>query len=488
MTESGNLGASADRQGSDVVPVILSGGMGTRLWPASRRTRPKQLLALIGEESMIQATVDRVQNVMGGTDPIIVTNVDHASAIEQDLVDAGYRATKLILEPVGRNTAPAVAVAALEIQQSGDDLMLVLPADHAIADLPAFSRALEAATEAATAGYLVTFGISPSSPETGYGYIKMGDKITDDASRVAEFKEKPDEATAAAYVASGDYVWNSGMFLFSASLYLEELSLHAPDIAEASRKAFETATRAGSVISLGAQAFEATRSESIDYAVMEPTDRAAVIPTDPGWSDVGSWKSLWEIADRSPEGNVVTADVKTLDVTNSYIRGSGRLIAAVGLDNTVIVDTPDAVLVAAMESTQDVNTIVAQLKAEGRDEYDSDGTLEHPWGTLRTIARAPGYRVKHLHVQPGQGTERAVHQDRSEHWTVVRGVARVTVGRTEKLVPTGESVYIAPGQAHQLANPGDEPLDVISVDVALGVGEDGANTTVGASDRGESEE
>lgn len=480
--------ASADRPEPRVVPVILSGGMGTRLWPASRRSRPKQLLPLIGEQSMIRATVDRVHHVMGGSDPIIVTNIDHAKAIEHDLVDAGYGATKLILEPVGRNTAPAVAVAALEIKRSGGDLMLVLPADHAIADLETFSQALKAATEAAVAGFLVTFGISPSSPETGYGYIKLGDKINDDASRVAEFKEKPDEATAAEYVSSGEYVWNSGMFLFSASLYLEELNLYAPDIAAASTKAFETATRSGATISLGAAAFEATRSESIDYAVMEPTDRAAVIPTDPGWSDVGSWRSLWEIAERSQEGNVLAGDVRTLDVTSSYIRSSGRLIAAVGLHNTVIVDTPDAVLVAAMDSTQDVNAIVAQLKAEDRDEYHSDGTLELPWGRLRTLDSGSGYRVLHLHIHAGKGMEQQLHIDRGHHWLVVHGDARITVEQTEKLVATGESVYIAPGETHQLANAGNDPLYVISVDVSIDVGEDGVEKPVEALDRGEGKE
>jgi len=471
-----------------IVPVVLSGGMGTRLWPASRRLRPKQLLALLGEESMITATVHRVHQVIGGSDPIIVTNVDHAEATRLLLLDAGYRETKLILEPVGRNTAPAVAVAAHEVQQSGGDLMLVLPADHTITDLPAFAEALEAAIEVADAGYLVTFGITPSSPETGYGYIKLGETITGRASRVAEFKEKPDEATAATYLASGEYLWNSGMFLFKASLYLEELARHAPDIATASLEAFESATRSGSTISLGAEAFEASRSESIDYAVMEPTGRAAVVPTDPQWSDVGSWKSLWEIADRTQEGNVVTGDVTTLNVTNSYIRGDGRLIAAVGLESTVIVDTPDAVLVARMDATQDVNAIVARLKADGRDEYHSDGTLDRPWGSLRTVDRGPGYRVHHVHVHPGQGLPTRMHAHRSEHWLVVGGKARVTTGGRTILVPTGDSVYIAPGEDHQLENPGDDPLDVISVDVSLHAGEDGGESSIDASTKGEGEE
>jgi len=473
---------------TSIVPVVLSGGMGTRLWPASRRLRPKQLLALIGDDSMIQATLDRVHQVIEGSDPIIVTNVDHAEATRRMLLDAGYSETKLILEPVGRNTAPAVAVAALEVQQSGGDLMLILPADHAITDLPAFAEALEAATEAANAGYLVTFGITPSSPETGYGYIKLGETITGRASRVTEFKEKPDEETAASYLSSGEYLWNSGMFLFKASRYLEELVMHAPDIATASLKAFESATRSGSTISLGMAAFEASRSESIDYAVMEPTERAAVISTDPGWSDVGSWRSLWEIADRSRDGNVVTGDVTTLNVTNSYIRGDRRLVAAVGLENTVIVDTPDAILVAAMDATQDVNAIVARLKEEGRPEYHSDGIVDRAWGSLRTVDRGAGYRVHHVHVYPGQSLQTRIHEHRGEHLLVVRGEARVSTGGTSILVPTGESVYIAPGMDHQLENPGDDPLDVISVDVGLHVGEDGLESSIDARTKGEREE
>jgi len=473
---------------TSIVPVVLSGGMGTRLWPASRRLRPKQLLALLGEESMITATVNRVHQVIGGSDPIIVTNIDHAEPTRRLLLDAGYTETRLILEPVGRNTAPAVAVAALEVQQGGGDLMLVLPADHTITDLPAFAEALDAATQTADAGYLVTFGITPSSAETGYGYIKLGETIAGRASRVAEFKEKPDESTAASYLASGQYLWNSGMFMFTASLYLQELGIHAPDIAAASLEAYETATRSGSTISLGTAAFEASRSESIDYAVMELTQRAAVIPTDPGWSDVGSWRSLWEIADRSQDGNVVTGDVTTHNVTNSYIRGDRRLIAAVGLDNTVIVDTPDALLVAGMDATQDVNAIVARLTADGRDEYHSDGTLDHPWGSVRTVDRGPGYRVRHVHVRPGQGLQTRVHERRAEHWLVVAGEARVTTGGRTILVPAGESVYIAPGEDHQLENPGDEPLDMISVDVGVHVGEDGFESSIHTSTKGEGEE
>ncbi|NHZ70975.1 MAG: mannose-1-phosphate guanylyltransferase/mannose-6-phosphate isomerase [Proteobacteria bacterium] len=470
-----------------VVPVVLSGGMGTRLWPASRRLQPKQLLPLVDDRSMIQATIDRVHGVMTkGVDPIIVTNVDHADAIQRELIRAGYRETRLILEPVGRNTAPAVAVAALEVVARGaDDLMLVLPADHTITDESAFADALDAAAEVAAVGYLVTFGITPSAPETGYGYLRSGEAITDSASRLAEFKEKPDLETATSYLASGDYLWNSGMFMFKASRYLEELEKHAPDISASSREAFESATRDGLKISLGEDAFAGCRAESIDYAVMEHTSRAAVVPTDPGWNDVGSWSSLWEIADHSPAGNVISGDVTTVNVTNSYVRGSNRLVAAVGVDNTIIVDTPDALLVASMDAAQDVNAIVEQLKEASRPEYETDGTVHRPWGSFRTIDKGPGYRVLHLWLDPGGKTSMKRHEHRSEHWLVVRGVARITTDEATRLVPTRESVYIPPGEVHRLENPGDEVLEVIEVDVGSYVGEDDIKRFMDAYGRAE---
>jgi len=352
-----------------IVPVILSGGMGTRLWPASRRTRPKQLLNLVDDRSLIRATVDRINAVSPGTTPIIVTNADHADAIERDLHGSGPDDPVLILEPVGRNTAPAVAVAALEIIAArGDSLMIVLPSDHTIANEAAFATAIGHAAQIARDGYLVTFGITASRAETGYGYIKVGEAISGAARNVAEFREKPDQDTASEYVASGDYLWNSGMYLFMASRYLEELQLHAPDIAAKTREAHAASTRSGTRISLDADAFSVCRSDSIDYAVMEATSSAAVVPTNPGWNDVGSWASLWEISDKDNDGNVAMGNIELADVTGSYIRGDHKLIAVVGLDDVVIVDTPDALLVTTRKSAQDVKTIVDRLQAENRPE------------------------------------------------------------------------------------------------------------------------
>jgi mannose-1-phosphate guanylyltransferase/mannose-6-phosphate isomerase len=332
---------------------------------------PKQLLALVDNRSLIRATVDRINAVSLGTTPIIVTNADHAAAIEQDLHLSGWDDLVLILEPVGRNTAPAVAVAAHEIIATrGDSLMIVLPSDHTIANEAAFALAIEHAARVALKGYLVTFGITPSHAETGYGYIKVGTAISDEAALVSEFREKPDEGTAESYVASGDYLWNSGMFLFMASTYLEELRLHAPDIAASAEKAYTKSTREGAKISLDIEEFSACRSDSIDYAVMEGTTSAAVVSTDPGWNDVGSWASLWEILDKDDAGNVTVGNIDMTDVARSYIRGDSRLIAVIGLDDVVIVDTPDALLVTTRDRAQDVKLIVDRLQADNRPELD----------------------------------------------------------------------------------------------------------------------
>jgi mannose-1-phosphate guanylyltransferase/mannose-6-phosphate isomerase len=358
-------------QHDEIVPVILSGGMGTRLWPASRRTMPKQLLNLIDDRSLITATVERIDAISPGVTPIVVTNTVHASAIERDMNGPDRNDPVLILEPVGRNTAPAVAVAALEIiAMRGDSLMIVLPSDHTIADEEAFRAAVERASLVARDGFLVTFGITPSRAETGYGYIKVGEAVSNAASLVSEFREKPNESTAASYVASGNYLWNSGMFVFLASRYLEELRLHAPDIAASAQQAYEGSTRSGARIVLDSEAFIACRPDSIDYAVMEPTTSAAVVPTDPGWDDVGSWASLWSISHKDHDGNVTLGAVELEDVADSYIRGGERLIAVVGLDDVVIIDTPDALLVTTRDRAQEVKTIVDRLQRNDRPELD----------------------------------------------------------------------------------------------------------------------
>ncbi len=351
-----------------LVPVVLSGGSGTRLWPASRLNQPKQLLPLVDERSMIRATIDRVAGIGSAQRPIIVTNRDHADAISYEMVTAGYPDAVLILEPVGRNTAPAIAVAAHEAMADGDPLLLILPSDHTIEDVDAFQEAVRLAAGAANSGYLVTFGITPSRPETGYGYIKVGSEITSGVRRVVEFKEKPEAATASAYIESDDYLWNSGMFLIKASRYLEELATHAPDIAAASASAYGAATRDGDRILLDEEIFGGCRSDSIDFAVMEQTSMAAVVPTDPGWNDIGSWASLWDIADKDAQENVLIGDVITVRTSGSYVRSTNRLVAVVGVEDIIVVDTPDALLVVSKDSAQDVKEIVEVLRADDRAE------------------------------------------------------------------------------------------------------------------------
>lgn len=421
---------------------------------------------------MMRATIDRVSRLDTVAPPIIVTNKDHADAITREMVASGYPDALLILEPVGRNTAPAVAVAAHEAMAQGDPLLLILPADHTITDDSVFREAVGFAAEAAAAGYLVTFGIPPSSPETGYGYIKVGSEITAAVNRVTEFKEKPDIETAARYVESGEYLWNSGMFLIRASTYLEELEAHAPDIAACSAAAHQGATSDENKLHLHTESFTNCRSDSIDYAVMEQTAMAAVVPTDPGWNDIGSWASLWDIADKDSDGNVLLGDVISVGTSNSYVRTSGRLVATVGIEDMIVVDTPDAVLIAHRNATQDVKTIVDTLKREHRPEVETDGTVRRPWGRFATIDSGPGYRVLHMWLDPGGMTSLKSHRHRSETWLVIKGIARITTGEICRLVPTKESVYIPPGEIHRLENPGDDVLEVIEVDVGSYVGED----------------
>jgi mannose-1-phosphate guanylyltransferase/mannose-6-phosphate isomerase len=405
-------------------------------------------------------------------DPIIVTNKDHADAIMREMAASGYRDFMLILEPVGRNTAPAVAVAAMEAMKIGDPLMLILPADHTIADEDAFRDAIDHAARTADAGYLVTFGIPPSRPETGYGYIRIGASITSDVDRVAEFKEKPDEETARSYLESGDYLWNSGMFLIKASKYLEELEQHAPDIAACAASAFAKAETADGRMLLDPGAFSGCRSESIDYAIMEQTSMAAVVPTDPGWNDVGSWSSLFDIAEKDDNDNVLIGDVVAVETSGTYARSSGRLVATVGINDLIIVETPDAVLVAHTDSAQDVKSVVEELRDADRSELENDGTVLAPWGQFRTIDQGPGFRVLHLRLDPGSKTSLKSHRHRSEHWIVIRGTARVTTGETTRLVPMNESVSIPPNELHRLENPGDDILEVIEVNIGTYIGED----------------
>jgi mannose-1-phosphate guanylyltransferase/mannose-6-phosphate isomerase len=449
---------------STVVPLILSGGFGTRLWPASRKRQPKQMLPLVDERTMFRATIDRVAAIPGMTTPFIIANVDQQAGIQRQLVAAGIDDADLVLEPVGRNTAPAVAVAALELlSRGGDPLLLVLPADHVIRNEETFGEAVLLATWFAERNHLVTFGISPTHPETGYGYIQFGKPLAEGVREVKEFKEKPDRRTAEEYVVSGRYLWNSGMFLFRASTYLDELGRFNPEIVTAAKAALDGAERSGSIIRLDGEAFAMSPAESIDYAVMEHTEDAAVVPIHAGWSDVGSWSAIYDLTEHNDRGNTVIGDVETLDVTNSYIRGGDRLIAAIGVDGLVIVDTRDALLVARRDRSQDVKDIVDRIRAAGRPEFETDGTEHRPWGTFTTLDSGPGFHVLRLFVEPHTKTSLQAHQHRSEYWIVTNGVATITVGESTRLVPEREMVFIPAGEVHRLENDSDDPLEVVEV-------------------------
>ncbi len=468
-----------------IIPVILSGGSGSRLWPASRSKQPKQLLPLVDERTMFLTTVQRSDALAGSGTPLVVCNEAHEPGIRQELAVAGHRDAPVILEPVGRNTAPATAAAALHVTRDGTDpILFVMPADHVIRNEEAFAEAVALAAGFADNGYLLTFGIEPAAPETGYGYIRFGDRLADGVRTVTEFREKPDAATAEEYLASGHYLWNSGMFMFRASRFLDELAAHAPEVLEATRAAVDGAEYDGSVIRLDAAAFTRAPSISIDYAVMERTDAAAVVPIHTGWSDVGSWAALWEIGKHDEDGNVVVGDVEMLDVHRSYLRSSGRLLAAIGVDDVVIVDTPDATLVSRRDRSQDVKVIVDRLKAEGRSEAVTDGCDVRPWGGFVTLAAGPGYRVLRLTIEPGEKLSLQTHEHRSEHWIVVRGTARIRIGETTRLVPEHESVFIPAREVHRLENASDsEILEVIEVDVGSYVGEDDLKRYVDAYGR-----
>ena len=447
------------------MPVILSGGFGTRLWPASRKRQPKQLLPLVDERTMFRATVDRLA-ALDAEPPVVVCNEDHRLAIEAELRAADVTAATIITEPVGRNTAPAVAVAAMDVLAGGTDpTLLVLPADHVIADATAFAAAVKTASSLAVEGWLVTFGIEPTRPDTGYGYIERGEALAEDVNRLARFVEKPDRATAQEYVNSGNYLWNSGMFAFTASRYLEELEQHRPDMIEPSREALATAERENAVIALGAQAFSASPTDSVDYAVMERTDRAAVVPLRAGWNDVGSWLALWEIAEHDADGNVLLGDVWARDVGHSLIRSTGRLIGAIGIEDMVVIDAPDALLVTKRERSQEVKDLVGWLRERNRPEFESDGSERQPWGTLITLAEGPGFRVRRLELDPGADTQLQQHPQRAEHFVVVRGVAQVHHENALIEVAVNESVFIGAGEEHSLTNAEAEPLVLIRVEI-----------------------
>ncbi len=453
-----------------MIPVILSGGSGTRLWPLSREAFPKQFLRLAGAGSMLQETWSRAAPLATAA-PIVVAGEEHRFMVAEQLREAGCRDARILLEPAARNTAPAIAAAALEASRDGlDPLLLVLPSDHVIADGEGFRKAVAAAQSAADAGKLVTFGIVPTGPETGYGYIKAASG--EGVRGVERFIEKPDPQTAAAYVASGDYFWNSGMFLFRASAFLAELERHQPAMLAACRDALAKARRDEDFVRLDKAAFCASPSDSIDYAVMEKTADAAVLPIDAGWNDVGSWAALWQVAQQDGAGNAHHGDVLAQDCRNTLAWGDGRLVALLGLDDVVVVDTADAVLVAHRDKVQDIKGIVSSLKRAGRPEPTWHRKVYRPWGSYDSIDMGGRFQVKRITVKPGAALSLQMHHHRAEHWIVVSGTGKVTRGDDTILLAENQSTYIPLGVKHRLENPGRVPLELIEVQSGSYLGED----------------
>ncbi|HRO36425.1 mannose-1-phosphate guanylyltransferase/mannose-6-phosphate isomerase [Thauera sp.] len=463
--------------------VILSGGSGTRLWPASRESYPKQLLPLTGERSLLQETALRLKDFPGGEvdpRPLVVTNEEYRFIIAEQLRQIGVRSPQIVLEPVGRNTAPALTLAALAAAEEGDPILLVMPADHVITEQPAFQHAIAVGAKAAAKGALVTFGILPDRAETGYGYIRSGEALTDGegARALLEFVEKPDRATAEAYVASGAYYWNSGIFMMKASVWLAAIRRFAPEMAAACAAAVAACTHDADFIRLDTAAFERSPSDSIDYAVMEKLAEApelgqgVVVPLSAGWSDVGAWDALWAVSAKDGEGNAARGEVLFEACRNTLVHAGSRLVAAVGCEDMVVVETPDAVMVAHKDRTQDVKKVVARLKAEGRTLTQSHRKVYRPWGWYDSIDAGERFQVKRIVVNPGAKLSLQMHHHRAEHWIVVKGTAEVTNGERSFLLAENESTYIPLGHTHRLSNPGKVPLEIIEVQSGSYLGED----------------
>lgn len=458
-----------------ILPVILSGGSGTRLWPMSRSLYPKQLLPIAERVSMLQATAARTPASTGFAAPLVVAGEEHRFLVADQLAASRQEPAAIVLEPEGRNTAPAIALAAhWAARQDPDTPMLVMPSDHVISDVPAFHRALAAALPAARAGRLVTFGIQPRYAETGYGYIEIGQALdTAGVHAVARFVEKPDARTAQAYVEGGKHAWNGGIFLFTARSYLAALEAHAPEIASACAVAMAEAQTDGCFVRPNRTAFLGSPNVSIDYAVMERTDAAAVVPVEMGWSDVGSWDALWAISAKDQDGNVLQGDVLAIDTATSLLRvENGPAIATVGVKDLVVVSTRDAVLVMPRERAQDVKKIVDALKAQGSDRHHMHSVVHRPWGTYETTDHGERFQTKRIVVKPGEKLSLQMHHHRAEHWIVVSGTARVTIDDEVKLLQENQSTYIPAGSTHRLENPGKIPLHLIEVQCGPYLGED----------------
>lgn len=455
-----------------IIPIIMAGGSGTRLWPLSHSLYPKQFLSLINENSLLQETLKRLDG-LNCLPPVIVSNNEHRFIVAEQLRQFGVDDFQIILEPVGRNTAPAVALAALKsLELHGDHHMLVLAADHAIQDIEAFHAAVLAAEQESVDNKLVTFGIVPTKPETGYGYIKKGEQVKNSVFKVNSFVEKPDLETAKNYLEQKCYLWNSGMFMFKASVYLDELKKFRPDILAACKESLSSASTDLDFIRLNSDVFAECPDESIDYAVMEKTQDCVVIPLDADWSDIGSWTSLWEISEKDEHENVSHGDVINYNSRNNYIYSEGSLISTVGVNNLIIVQTKDALLVAQQDNVQDIKKIVEILKKQKRSEHISHREVYRPWGRYDSVERGDRYQVKRITVKPGECLSTQMHHHRAEHWVVVAGTAKVTCGERTFFVTENESTFIPIGTVHTLENPGKIPLEVIEIQSGVYLGDD----------------
>ena len=461
-----------------VVPIILSGGAGSRLWPVSREHHPKQLIALLDDRTLLQHTARRLAVLDHPRLPIVVCNDEHRFMLAEQLRTIGVEPAAILLEPVARSTAPAIAAAALEAlarsEGGAEPILLVLPADHVIRDVAGFATAVRAAVREAAAGKLVTFGVPPTHAETGYGYIRAGapTALGDETRTVDAFVEKPGAEDAAAWVAAGGYYWNSGMFVMEARKYLRELDIHAASVGDAVKAAHRGAVKDLDFVRLDAASFAGSPAISVDHAVMERTSDAVVVPLDAGWADVGSWTGLSGLLERDDDGNTARGDVILEGARNTSVFGGDRMVAAVGTADCVIVDTADAVLVAGKGAAQDVKKVVDRLRSVGRDEYRIHRKVYRPWGSYDLVHSGDGFKIKHITVNPGQRLSLQMHHHRAEHWIVVRGVARVTRGDETFMVAENQSTYIPQHVRHRLENPGTEPIDLIEVQTGSYLGED----------------
>ena len=456
-----------------ITPVILSGGSGTRLWPLSRKEYPKQYLPLVGDNTMLQETILRLSGLDNLADPIIVCNAEHRFLVAEQCQQIGIKNPTILLEPVGRNTAPAIAAAALQSLKTSDDaVLLVLSADHVIQDIDVFHEAIKIASSQAQEGKLAIFGILPTDANTGYGYIKASKDDVNGAYKVEVFVEKPDLKTAEFYLEQGNYLWNSGMFMFKADVLIDDLTTLSPEIVESVKTAVNNAKQDLDFIRLDKQAFESSRSDSIDYALMEKSENVVVVPLDAGWSDVGSWLALYDIGVKDSSGNVLKGDITAQDTTNTYIYASHHMVTTFGVDNLVVIDTPDATFIASQDKAHEVKSIVESLQKKGRDEAHSNRKVYRPWGWYDSIEVGVHFQVKRLHVNPGAKLSLQMHHKRAEHWVVVRGTATAINGEDVLTLTEGDSIYIPIGTSHGLENKTNEQLEIIEVQSGTYLGED----------------